>query len=148
MQKNESSIRLKKLCNKREFKINDYLHETSRLIIDTLINEKIVTLIIGHNQDWKQNINIGKRSNQNFVQIPYNKLIQMLSYKAEMVGIKVILTEESYTSKASFMDNSSLRIYKKGQKNNKLLFPFGKRVKRGLYRTETKNCSMLMLTGR
>ncbi len=134
--KNESSIRLKKLCNKREFKINDYLQKASRLIIDTLINEKIGTLIIGHNQDWKQNINIGKRNNQNFVQIPYNKLIKMLSYKAEMVGIKVILTEESYTSKASFMDNDSLPVYKKGQKNQ-VTFS-GKRVKRGLYRTLRK----------
>ena len=134
--KNESSIRLKKLCNKREFKINDYLHKASRLIIDTLINEKIGTLIIGHNQDWKQNINIGKRNNQHFVQIPYNKLIKMLSYKAEMVGIKVILTEESYTSKASFMDNDSLPVYKKGQKNQ-VTFS-GKRVKRGLYRTLRK----------
>ncbi|MGB5768608.1 MAG: RNA-guided endonuclease TnpB family protein, partial [Crocosphaera sp.] len=64
------------------------------------------------------------------------KLIQMLSYKAEMVGIKVILTEESYTSKASFMDNDSLPVYKKGQKNQ-VTFS-GKRVKRGLYRTRNR----------
>ncbi len=149
---NQSSKKLKKLCNKREFKINDYLHKASRFIINTLVNEKIGTLIIGHNPNWKQNINIGKRNNQNFVSIPYNKLIEMLSYKAEMVGIQVIITEESYTSKASFMDNDDLPVYKKGQKNQVNVstpldvkiersrsFNFsGKRVKRGLYRTSNR----------
>ncbi len=130
---NQSSQKLKKLCNKREFKINDYLHKASRLIIDTLINQKIGTLIIGHNTDWKQKINLGKRNNQNFVSIPYNKLIEMLSYKALMVGIKVIITEESYTSKASFLDNDPIPVYQKGQKNQ-VAFS-GKRINRGLYRT-------------
>ncbi|WP_287274936.1 MULTISPECIES: IS200/IS605 family accessory protein TnpB-related protein [unclassified Okeania] len=65
----------------------------SPLIIDTLINQKIGTLIIGHNEEWKQKINLGKRNNQNFVCVPYNRLIEMLSYKAKMVGIDVIITE-------------------------------------------------------
>ncbi|WP_293089639.1 IS200/IS605 family accessory protein TnpB-related protein [Okeania sp. SIO3B5] len=108
----------------------------SRLIIDTLINKKIGTLIIGHNEGWKQNINLGKRNNQNFVCVPYNKLIEMLSYKAGMVGIKVILTEESYTSKASFIDNDLIPVYKKGKKNQ-VTFS-GKRIKRGLYCTASK----------
>ncbi len=133
---NPSSKKLKKLCNKREFKINDYLHKASRLIIDTLINEKIATLIIGHNTEWKQKINLGRRNNQNFVSIPYNKLIEMLSYKAEMVGIKVIITEESYTSKASFLDNDCLPVYQKDQKNQ-VTFS-GKRVQRGLYRASNR----------
>ncbi len=128
LRESKSSLRLKKLCNKREFKINDYLHKASRLIINTLINEKIGTLIIGHNEDWKQKINLGKRNNQNFVCIPYNKLIEMLSYKAKMVGIKVIITEESYTSKASFIDNDFLSVYKKDKKNQVTFSP--KRVKR------------------
>nr|WP_293111020.1 IS200/IS605 family accessory protein TnpB-related protein [Okeania sp. SIO2F4] len=97
--------------------INDYLHKSSRLIIDTLINQMQRNMIIGHNEDWKQKINLGKKNNQNFVSVPYNKLIEMLSYKAKMVGIKVILTEESYTSKASFMDNDLIPVYKKGKKN-------------------------------
>ena len=136
LKENQSSQKLKKLCNKREFKINDYLHKASRLIIDTLINQKIGTLIIGHNPDWKQKVKLGKRNNQNFVSIPYNKLIEMLSYKAEMVGIKVIITEESYTSKASFLDNDPLPVYQKGQKNQ-VTFS-GKRVNRGLYRTSKR----------
>ena len=130
---NQSSKKLKKLCSKREFKINDYLHKASRLIIDTLINQKIGTLIIGHNQEWKQKINLGKRNNQNFVSIPYHKFIEMLSYKAKMVGINLVITEESYTSLASFLDNDCLPVYQKGQKNQ-VNFS-GKRVKRGLYRT-------------
>ncbi|WP_293059669.1 IS200/IS605 family accessory protein TnpB-related protein [Okeania sp. SIO2B3] len=109
------------------------LRIASRLIIDTLINQKIGTLIIGHNEEWKQKINLGKRNNQNFVCVPYNKLIEMLSYKAKMVGINVIITEESYTSKASFIDNDLIPIYKKGEKNH-VTFS-GKRIKRGLYCT-------------
>ncbi len=115
-------MRLKKLCNKREFKINDYLHKASRLIINTLINQKIGTLIIGHNPDWKQKVNLGRINNQNFVYIPYNKLIEMLSYKAEMVGITVILTEESYTSKASFLDNDPLRCLSERSKKSSNFF--------------------------
>ncbi|WP_293166347.1 IS200/IS605 family accessory protein TnpB-related protein [Okeania sp. SIO2C9] len=100
----------------------------SYLIIDTLINKKIGTLIIGHNEEWKQKINLGKINNQNFVSVPYNKLIEMLSYKAKMVGIDVILTEESYTSKASFIDNDLIPVYTEGEKNH-VTFS-GKRVKR------------------
>lgn len=131
----QSSQRLKKLCNKREFKINDYLHKGSRLIINTLINQSIGTLVIGQNKEWKQEINLGTKNNQNFVQIPHAKLIEMLLYKAEMAGIKVILKEESYTSKASFIDNDPIPVYKKDEK--KLSKFSGKRVKRGLYRTSS-----------
>ncbi|WP_293078282.1 transposase [Okeania sp. SIO3B5] len=136
LKENQSSKRLKKLCNKREFKINDYLHKSSRLIINTLINQKIGTLIIGHNEEWKQKINLGKRNNQNFVSVPYNKLIEMLSYKAKMVGIDVIITEESYTSASSFIDNDLIPVYLEGEKNH-VTFS-GKRVKRGLYCTASK----------
>ncbi len=103
------------------------------MIINSLITQKIGILIIGPNQEWKQEINLGKKNNQNFVQIPHTKLIEMLSYKAKMVGIKVILTEESYTSIASFMDNDAIPVYLNGEKNQSTFS--GKRVKRGLYRT-------------
>nr|WP_293162623.1 IS200/IS605 family accessory protein TnpB-related protein [Okeania sp. SIO2C9] len=103
----------------------------SRLIINTLINQKIGTLIIGYNEEWKQKINLGKRNISCFVSVPYNKLIEMLSYKAKMVGIDVIITEESYTSKASFIDNDLIPVYTEGEKNH-VTFS-GKRVKRGLY---------------
>ncbi|GGA08366.1 IS200/IS605 family accessory protein TnpB-related protein [Okeania sp. KiyG1] len=102
------------------------LRIASHLIIDTLINEKIRSLIIGHNENWKQKINLGKRNISYFVCVPYNRLIEMLSYKAKMVGIDVILTEESYRSKASFIDNDLIPVYKKGQ-NNQVTFS-GKRI--------------------
>ncbi|MGD1712483.1 IS200/IS605 family accessory protein TnpB-related protein [Dapis sp. BLCC M172] len=84
--------------------------------------------MIGHNEEWKQKLNLGKINNQNFVSVPYNKLIEMLSYKAKMVEINVILTEESYTSASSFIDNDFIPVYKKGEKNQVTFSP--KRVKR------------------
>nr|WP_305778129.1 IS200/IS605 family accessory protein TnpB-related protein [Hydrocoleum sp. CS-953] len=89
--------------------------------------------MIGHNPQSKQKINLGKRNNQNFVSVPYNRLIEMLSYKAKMVGIDVIITEESYTSASSFTDNDLIPVYKEGHNNQVTFSP--KRVKRGLYCT-------------
>ncbi len=135
---NPSSHRLRKLANQRDFKVNDYLHKASRLIINTLISHQIGTLVIGQNQQWKQQIKLGKKNNQNFVQIPHARFIYMLTYKAELVGIKVIVTEESYTSKASFLDGDEIPIYQKEDKGEKPVFQ-GKRVKRGLYRAQGGN---------
>ncbi|NES08395.1 MAG: IS200/IS605 family element transposase accessory protein TnpB [Okeania sp. SIO2F4] len=85
-------------------------------------------MIIGHNEDSKQKINLGKRNNQNLESVPYNKLIEMLSYKAKIVGINIIITEESYTCASSFIDNDLIPVYNKGQKNQVTFSP--KRVKR------------------
>jgi putative transposase len=124
--------RMEKLTNQRNRRIDHDLHHASRLIIDILVAEGIGTLILGKNDGMKQASNLGKRANQNFVQIPHARFLQMLQYKAEMVGIRVILTEESYTSKASFLDRDPLPVYKKGNPTN---YSFsGKRIKRGLYR--------------
>ncbi|NEO58857.1 MAG: IS200/IS605 family element transposase accessory protein TnpB [Okeania sp. SIO3B5] len=90
---------------------------TSRYIINHLIEWEIGTLVIGNNPNWKQDINLGKKNNQNFVQIPFFKLIEQLKYKAKLVGIKVIINEESYTSIASFLDWDDLPIYEKGVKH-------------------------------
>ena len=73
-------------------------------------------LVIGNNHNWKQGINIEKKNNQNFVQIPFLKSIEQLKYKAKLVGIKVIINEESYTSIASFLDLDDLPVYQKGVK--------------------------------
>ena len=120
------SNRINRLSHKRECKINDYLHKSSREIINYCIKYKISTIIIGDNKNWKQNINIGKRNNQNFVSVPFAKLIQMINYKAEEVGIKVKTTEESYTSKIDHLANEEMK------KQEKYL---GRRVKRGLFRS-------------
>jgi putative transposase len=89
--------------------VKHYPHVASRRIIDLLVVEGIGTLVIGKNDGWKQDINLGRQTNQNFVTIPFAQFIEMLLYKARLVGIKVILEEESYTSKCSFLDLEPIR---------------------------------------
>lgn len=127
-QKRKTSNLLEKLSYKRENKINDYLHKSSRFLIDYCIENDINTIIIGYNKFWKQNIKMGKKNNQNFVQIPFYKLISMVEYKAKMVGLNVIKNDESYTSKCSFLDNESIK------KHNNYK---GIRTKRGLFKSST-----------
>ena len=83
-------------------------------------------LVIGKNKGWKQSINIGRRNNQAFVQVPHARFIDMLTYKARLVGIKVVVTEESYTSKTSFIDLEPVK---------KQMVYLGKRIKRGLFKS-------------
>ena len=92
--------------------------------MDYLKHNNVSELVIGHNKDQKQNINIGDKNNQNFVLIPYNIFIDMLIYKCKLVGISTKVREESYTSKCSFADNETIR------KHNEYK---GKRIKRGLF---------------
>lgn len=129
--KRHTSKRLERITNKRTRKIDHYLHTASKRIIDLLVSEGIGTLVIGYNQEWKQEVNIGKRNNQNFVHIPFARFIHMLTYKAELVGIQVRMTEESYTSKCSFLDFESI---------GKHDVYVGKRVKRGLFRSADGHC--------
>ncbi|HZO71429.1 MAG TPA: transposase [Ktedonobacteraceae bacterium] len=124
--------RMERMTNKRNRRIDHYLHTASRWIVDDLVAHGIGTLVIGKNDGWKQEANMGKRTNQNFVPIPHARFISMLIYKAELVGIHVILTEESYTSKASFLDRDEMPVYDPKQ-SEKPTFS-GKRIKRGLYR--------------
>lgn len=124
--KTKSSKKIIKLTNKRNNKVNDYLHKSSRKIINHLVSNSINTLVIGYNKEWKQEINIGRRNNQNFTQIPYSRLIHMLEYKCKLVSINIIINEESYTSKCSFID---------GEQVSRKEFYLGKRIKRGLYKS-------------
>ena len=105
MNSSDYSERMDRLTEKRNAKIDDYLHKASRYIINYCLKHDIHKIVIGKNKEWKQNINLSKRVNQNFVQIPFARLIEMIQYKAEECGIAVILTEESYTSGTSFVDN-------------------------------------------
>ena len=109
------------------------MHQASRKIVDAVSSWGCNTIIIGHNDNWKQESDIGKVNNQKFVQIPFNQLISMVTYKAEALGIHVIVTEESYTSKASALHRDSLPVYGKG--TDARVFS-GKRVSRGLYKSE------------
>ena len=126
--KNVNSLKIKQLTNKRNNKIKDYLHKSSRMLVNQLVSNNVSVIVIGHNKEWKQDINIGKVNNQNFVQIPYNQFINMITYKSELEGIKVIQREESYTSKCSFLDNELICKHETYQ---------GNRIKRGLFRTST-----------
>lgn len=130
--------KIQKLNFKRNNKINDYLHKSSKYIVNHLISNNVTNLVIGLNKEWKQETNIGKRNNQNFVQIPHTKLIEMLKYKCQLEGIKAIVREESYTSKCSFIDNEKIckhEVY------------LGKRIKRGLFETKEKRIFNADLNG-
>jgi len=102
---------LDRITTKRNRRVQHSLHAASRRIIDLVVEEGIGTLIIGKNVFWKQEVEIGRKHNQEFVQIPHARFLDMLTYKAEMVGIRVVLTEESYTSKASFLDRDAIPVY-------------------------------------
>jgi len=154
-----TSNRIKNLTNKRNNKVDDYLHKASRYIINHLVDNNINTLIIGNNKEWKQEINMGKESNQKFVGIPHSRFIWMLEYKAKLLGINVLIQEESYTSKASFIDEDEIPVYKKKDKKcennnigiedndiNKHKFS-GRRIYRGLYRSKSKKLINADLNG-
>lgn len=126
--KNVNKKKIQTLTNKRNNKIKDYLHKASRILVNHLVSNDISTIVIGHNKEWKQDINIGKKNNQKFVQIPFNTLIHMITYKSQLKGIKVIQREESYTSKCSFLDNEEICKHEKYK---------GNRIKRGLYKSQT-----------
>ena len=119
-----TSKRICTLTNKRNNKVTDYLHKASRLLVNQLVSQGITTLVIGKNKNMKQDINIGKVNNQNFVQLPIMRFADLMKYKCELEGIKVLFNEESYTSKCSFLDGEVIC------KHNKYM---GKRVKRGLF---------------
>ncbi|TXT60689.1 MAG: transposase [Promethearchaeota archaeon] len=100
--------KLTKLSLVRYNKLHDVFHKLSRNIVEHCVENDIGTLVIGYNATWKQEVNMGKRNNQNFVSIPFLMLIDKIQYKAELIGIHVILQEESYTSKCSFLDREDI----------------------------------------
>ncbi len=127
---------MEQITNKRNRQVNHYLHAASKGIIDFLVKEGVGTIIVGKNPLWKQEAGMGRRNNQNFVAIPHARFIDMLTYKASLVGIQVEVQEESYTSKASFLDLDPIPTYKP---NDDTEYTFsGKRIGRRnrLYRTK------------
>ena len=119
--------RMQHFTRTRNNKINDIFHKISREVINYCINHNFGTIIIGYNKTWKQKIKIGKRNNQNFVQIPFSKLVSQIKYKSELIGIEVVLEQESFTSICSFLDNESIEKHEKYK---------GKRIYRGLYQSQ------------
>ena len=124
--KNVNKKKIETLNRKRNNKVKDYMHKTSRALVNHLVSNNVSKVVVGHNKEWKQDTNMGKKNNQNFVQIPFNQFIHMLTYKARLVGIEIVEREESYTSKCSFLDNEPI------EKHDVYL---GKRIKRGLFRS-------------
>lgn len=116
--------RLYRLTQKRNFKIEDALHKISKYIVDIALENKITTIVIGNNKDWKQAISLGRKTNQSFVSIPHRKLIEKIVYKARVYGISVVLTEESYTSGTSFLDDELpiKEFYAKKRRKHRGLF--------------------------
>jgi putative transposase len=123
-----TSNRLWKLSLKRDHKIDDQMHKASRFIVNWCVGHGIDTIVVGKNDGWKQGINIGRRNNQNFVSIPFESLLRKLAYKCEDAGIRFVETEESYTSKCSFLDGETMEHHD---------HYLGKRIKRGLFRSAT-----------
>ncbi|NWO26658.1 IS200/IS605 family element transposase accessory protein TnpB [Leptotrichia sp. oral taxon 417] len=129
------TLRQKRIVRKRNNRINDYLSKAARIIVNYCLNNDIGKLVVGYNEDFQRNSNIGSINNQNFVNIPYGKLRDKLIYLCKLYGIEFKLQEESYTSKASFFDRDEIPIYDK-ENSQKYIFS-GKRIKRGLYQTST-----------
>ena len=125
----KTSKRLRRLEMKRTCKIKDYLHKTSRRVVELMEQNNIGTCFIGHNKDWKQEVEMGKKNNQNFISIPYTLLINMLRYKIEEKGGILIELNEAYTSKCSFLDNEEVCKHEEYK---------GKRIKRGLFLSSDK----------
>lgn len=130
-----TSKKIAQLGLKRKNKIDWYFHNASKFIVEFCQLHNINTIIIGKNKGWKNEINMGRQNNQDFVSIPFESLINKISYKAKLVGINVILQEESYTSKASFIDNDFIPTYGAKPEGWK---PSGKRKHRGLYLSKDK----------
>jgi putative transposase len=123
-----TSKELMKITDWRNEKISDYMHKTSRFVINYCVSHNLGHIVIGKNDGWKQSIQLGKRNNQTFVAIPFDKLSQQIQYKAQLVGIKVTTVEENYTSKCSALDLEEI-----GKHEDHAYA--GKRVFRGLFRT-------------
>jgi putative transposase len=136
-----------RLTNKRNCKafgelsraVKHILHLATRRLIDHLVANRIGTLVVGYDKEWKQRVNIGRSNNQKFVAIPHAQAVQMLTYKAQLVGIEVMLQEERYTSKCSFLDDEF------PQKMNQYA---GRRVQRGLFKLVMVALSTLMSMAR
>ena len=124
---------INQLLYKRTEQLRNYIGYYTNKLIEILRTERILKLVVGYNKGWKQEINIGSKNNQSFVNIPFKKILDILRYKLEDNGIEYKEQEESYTSKASYLDNDEIPIYK--EETNEIKFS-GRRIKRGIYKSK------------
>ena len=122
-----SSKYISQIINKRNNRINDYLHKITTYIVNHAVSKDIGTIVVGYNKEWKQDTKMGKVNNQNFVHIPFYRLINILAYKCRLKGIKFQTITESYTSKCSFVDNEEIKKHTTYS---------GKRITRELFKTK------------
>lgn len=123
----------RKLWNKRNNRVNDYLNKTVKIIIDYCLKNNIGTIVVGYNPTIQKEVNLGKTNNQNFVNIPIGNIKEKLTYQCQRYNIILTEQEESYTSKADFLANDSMPIYNAFDKKN---YTFsGKRISRGQYQS-------------
>lgn len=127
--------KIKRITTKRNRKIDNYVHQLSRRLINHLSQLGVKNIVYGKNVNFKQEINLGKVTNQNFVNIPFNLIIDRLRYKACLAGINFMTVEESYTSKTSFLDREKLHSYKTDKAPKKYKF-FGERFTRSLFKSK------------
>lgn len=127
----KASKLLQGITKNRNYRIHDLFHKITTHLVNHLVENDVKVLIFGHNIGQKQDINLGSKTNQNFVFLPFTKLILMLQYKCERFGIRFIITEESYTSKCSFLDLESIEHHDDY---------VGRRVKRGLFKSANGAC--------
>lgn len=128
-----TSKHIHRLWRNREMKLQVELHKVTSflsLYFDEMSVEKV---FIGKTVGWKQEVALGKKTNQTFVNIPFNTFITQLTYKCKLRGIEVIEQEESYTSKASFVDQDEIPVYGETEEKPQVS---GKRISRGLYKTK------------
>ena len=120
----EYSNRMNELTIKRNWRVEDKMHKASRYIVNLAMENEINTIVIGNNKDWKRESPLSKNVNQTFVGLPHQRMIEMIRYKGENVGIQVKVTEESYTSGTSFPDNEMpiKENYKKSRRVYRGLF--------------------------
>lgn len=120
----------KRILRKRYFRIENYFHHVSKFVVDLCLEHGIPRIVIGRNKGWKNGMNLGRRTNQKFHSMPFHLLIEKIRYKAALEGIEVVLTEEAYTSKASFLDGDPLPRWEKDMETPRFS---GRRKHRGLY---------------
>ena len=124
---------INQLLYKRTEQLRNYIGYYTNKLIEILRTERVSKLVVGYNKEWKQEINIGSKNNQSFVSIPFRKILDILRYKLEDNGIEYKEQEESYTSKASYLDNDDIPIYK--EETEEIKFS-GRRIKRGIYKSK------------
>ena len=121
-----NSNKINNLYRKRNNYLDSQFHLISRRVIDYCISEQIYNIVIGYNKLWKENSNLSKKNNQNFVQLPFGKLINYIEYKGKLNGINFKTNEESFTSKC---DALALEPIRKQEVYS------GKRIERGLFKS-------------